>query len=310
MKTKTGDRPQFSARRKTVVCPRFFFAACLACSTLAAARLVEEQTTVAAQVVDRYGKEVRRDLVVTIFREDTMPAPYPLLILNHGRSGTAVERGGMGRVRYLWQSRWLAELGFLVAVPTRIGYGITGGDDVEYSGQCLSKDYAAGFAASTAETVAVLEHLRSRKDAARDRAVVMGQSFGGTTAVTFAALNVAGVQAAINLAGGGGGDPKDRPGDPCDAPQLKKLFASYGKTARIPTLWIYTENDLYFGPKLPREWFEAFRAAGGQGEFELYPPHGENGHLLFSRGPELWQPRVLAFLRAHGYPDLREKPPR
>ena len=41
-------------------------------------------------------------------------------------------------------------------------------------------------------------------------------------------------------------------------------------------LWAYTENDRFFGPTLPREWFQAFQAAGGRGEFKQFPPHGED----------------------------------
>jgi len=113
------------------------------------------------------------------------------------------------------------------------------------------------------------------------------------------------VQATINFAGGGGGNPKTKPQNPCAASSLERMFASYGKTARTPTLWIYTENDMYFGPKLPKEWFDAFKAAGGTGEYTLFPALGDNGHGLFSLAPEVWKPRVLEFLRANGYPNIQ-----
>lgn len=37
------------------------------------------------------------------------------------------------------------------------------------------------------------------------------------------------------------------------------------KTAGLPTLWVYAENDSYFDPKLLRLMFEAYVKAGGQG---------------------------------------------
>ena len=129
----------------------------------------------------------------------------------------------------------------------------------------------------------------------------MGLSFGGATAITVASLDPPGVQGAVNFAGGAGGNPIDRPQNPCSQPALKRLFAGYGKTARMPTLWIYSENDQYFGPALPREWFAAFKASGGVGEFAPFPPVGSNGHYMFSRAPALWQPRVREFLAAIGY---------
>jgi hypothetical protein len=32
-----------------------------------------------------------------------------------------------------------------------------------------------------------------------------------------------------------------------------------------------------------------------------YPPHGEDGHSLFTRFPEVWQPRVAEFLDTVGF---------
>ena len=271
----------------------------------AKARLVEEKIMVPVRAVTIQGMEVAQKIVVTIFYEEAAAKPYPVLVINHGRSAQREERAALGRVRELTTSRWFASLGFMVALPTRVGYGVSGGEDVEYSGACKSKNFPPVYAASAAQTLQALEVLRSRPDVARDRTVFLGQSFGGTTSITLAALNPPGVQAAINFAGGGGGNPKTLPQQPCGQPGLKSLFSDYGKTARVPTLWIYSENDMYWGPKLPKEWFDAFRAAGGIGEFRQFPPLGDDGHRFFSRARETWQPQVLQFLRANGYPNLQ-----
>jgi dienelactone hydrolase len=268
---------------------------------LALARVIEEQTKVSVRVATAQGKAVEREIVVTVFYDDAAPRPYPVLVLNHGRSSKSAERAAVRSVQFSAASRWLTGLGFLVAVPIRVGYGATGGEDVEDSGACARKNYPPVYLAATAQTLAVLGALRKRADVAKDRAVVMGQSFGGTTAITVASLNPVGVQAAINFAGGGGGNPKTRPHNPCSQAALLRLFADYGKTARIPTLWVYSENDLYFGPKLPKIWFEAFKASGGVGEYTLFPAYSDNGHLFFSRAPQLWQPRVLRFVESLGY---------
>jgi dienelactone hydrolase len=271
----------------------------------AKARLVEEKIMVPVRAVTIQGKEVAQKIVVTLFYEDAAAKPYPVLVINHGRSAQREERTAPGRMRMAPISSWFAGMGFLVALPTRMGYHSSGGEDVEYSGACKSKNYPPVYAASAAQTLQALEVLRSRPDVARDRTVFLGQSFGGTTSITLAALNPPGVQAAINFAGGGGGNPKTMPQQPCAQPRLKALFSDYGKTARVPTLWVYSENDMYWGPKLPKEWFDAFRTAGGIGEFRQFPPLGDDGHRFFSRARETWQPRVLEFLRANGYPDLK-----
>ena len=268
----------------------------------AGARLREEQIDLPVKVNDAWGKAVEQTIKVTVFHDDANPQPAPVLVLNHGRAPDAEGRAKLNRARYTDAATFLVRRGFIVAVPTRIGYGVSGGPDIEDTGPCNAKRYPPGYAAAAEQTLAVLAAVRQRPDASRDRAVVMGQSYGGATAVTVAALNPPGVQASINFAGGGGGNPKTQPQRPCAPHALERMFGDYGKTARIPMLWIYTENDMYFGAELPRQWHAAFVAAGGQAQLVQFPPQGDDGHLLFSRFPQLWQPRVAEFLEAQGFP--------
>ncbi|HEY9107864.1 MAG TPA: alpha/beta hydrolase [Roseateles sp.] len=265
------------------------------------AKLVEQQFDLPVRVTNAWGKVVEQPIRVTLVFDDATPALRPLLLLNHGRAVEATARASFGRARFAEASNWLAERGFLVAMPTRIGYGVSGGEDVEDSGSCGNRRYPAVFQAAADQNLQLLDELRKRGDVLKDRTIVMGQSFGGATAVALAALNPPGVVASINFAGGGGGDPKGHPEQPCSPAALKRLFAGYGQTARMPMLWAYTENDRYFGPRLPREWFDAFREAGGNAEFRLFPPHGDDGHQLFAKFPQVWQPVVADFLRRQGF---------
>jgi dienelactone hydrolase len=267
----------------------------------ARAALQEEQFELPVQVVDEYGKKIDHTIRVTVFLDDANPKPAPVLVLNHGRPPDQAGRASMGRARYADASGFFVGRGFIVAVPTRIGYGVTGGEDVENSGPCLRKNYPAGFAVAVTQTLAVLDAIRQRPDAAKDRALVVGQSVGGALAVAVAAENPPGVVAAINFAGGNGGDPGIHPRSPCAPGGLEKTFGDYGKTARIPMLWVYTENDLFFGADYPREWFRAFTAEGGKGEFVQFPPHGDDGHSLFTRFPQVWQPKISEFLDSTGF---------
>ena len=136
---------------------------------------------------------------------------------------------------------------------------------------------------------------------ATDRVLVVGQSFGGASTVALAAMNPPGVVAAINFAGGSGGDPQG-PAPESLAASLERTFQAYGAQAKVPMLWIYTENDMYFGPQLPRQWHAAFTKAGGKASFVQFPHHGEDGHSLFTRFPQVWQPAVSEFLDANGFP--------
>ena len=273
----------------------------------AQAKLVEEQSDVPVEVKDGFGKAIAMPVKVSFFVDDQTPAPHPVLVINHGRASESAARAAMGRYRPAEVIRWFASLGFVVAVPTRIGYGATGGEDLEDSGACTRKAYAPGFAAAAQQTLAVIDAATARSDAQKDRTVVVGQSYGGATSVAVAARNPPGVVAAINFAGGGGGNPKTSSREPCAPVQLQRLYADYGRGARVPMLWIYTENDQYWGAEYPKAWLAAFREGGGRAEFVQFPPHGDDGHSLFTRAPAVWQPAVREFLRAHGF-DLKESP--
>lgn len=267
----------------------------------AGAALREAQIDVPVRVVDGAGRTVAQPIRVTLFWDDANPRPAPVLVLNHGRAAEAADRAALGRARYHLASRFFVERGFIVAVPTRIGYGVSGGEDVEASGSCANRRYAPAYEAALVQTLAVLDAVRARPGVDPARAVIVGQSFGGTVSIAAAARRPPGLLATINFAGGGGGNPKTQPQRPCSPQEMQALFADYGRNARLPTLWLYAENDQYFGPTYPRAWFQAFRAAGGTGEFFQFPPTGDDGHSLFSRFPEVWQPRVAEFLDRLGF---------
>jgi pimeloyl-ACP methyl ester carboxylesterase len=72
----------------------------------------------------------------------------------------------------------------------------------------------------------------------------------------------------------------------------------FGKTTHVPTLWIYSENDHYFGPKLAQDVYDAFHATTqGSAEFIEDPNCGYDGHMLIRRCPDVWHPSVAAFLQ-------------
>jgi len=275
-------------------------------SVTAAAKLREQEQDLPVRVSDRFGKVIEQTIRLTVFVDDSTPQPRPILVLNHGRATEAEARAALGRARFVEASRWFAARGFAVALPTRVGYGVSGGEDVEDSGDCSRKHYRPTFDAAAEQVQATLAWMQTQPDTLKDRSVVMGQSFGGATSIAVAARNPEGVVAAINFAGGGGGNPKTHAQEPCSPVLLSRVLSAYGQTARVPMLWVYTENDQFFGPRYPRQWAEGFAAAGGRVEFKQFGPHGEDGHLLFSRFPAVWQPVVAEFLRRQGFTDFKD----
>lgn len=268
-------------------------------ATAGAAGLDERVIRVPVQIRDAGGAALVQDIVVTVFEEPGR-ASYPLLVLNHGRHVS--DRSLLGRARYSQAARFFAALGFSVWVPTRVGYGVNGtAIDAEYAGACSNRNFARSFGTAADQVQQVIEYARGEPHIDARRIVLVGQSYGGATSIAAAARNLPGVVAAINFAGGGGGNPETRPGEPCSASIATATFGGYGHDTRVPTLWIYTENDLYFGPRHTEAWFAAFRANGGNGEYMLLPAFGDNGHRLFARGFDIWAPIVRRFLAERGF---------
>jgi dienelactone hydrolase len=262
-----------------------------------AAKIVETTVEVPVEVTDARGEVVRHPIKVTIFRDDTGPRA-PFMILNHGRPAKATGRPGVKPSQYAANARYFVSRGYVVFMPVRIGYGETGGPDVENSGPCEVKAYRRVYEAGTKQSLAVIEHAKAQPFVDPAHGIVVGQSFGGTLAIAIAARNIPGVLAGVNFAGGGGGRPDTHPEQPCSVERMTQLFASYGTKARIPTLWVYSQNDKYWGPDIPRTWYKAFTDRGGKGELVVLPPYKTDGHPSFTGAPEVWRPAFDAFLKS------------
>lgn len=298
---KTGREANLaSSNLLQVLC---FGVSLFACSTTSAA-IIEEVIDMPIEVNNRFGMEVKQAIKVGIIRDDAVTAPQPFLVLGHGRPADS-NFASYKWTSYRRQGKYFVSKGFAVFIPLRVGYGETGGPDVEESGACNAKNYEFTYKVGGIQTRQVVELAKAKPYVNPEKGIVAGQSFGGTLAIEAAAQNIPGVIAAINFAGGGGGDPVGRPGNPCRADKLEDLFASYGKTAKVPTLWLYSENDGYWGKKIPHEWFDAFIKSGGVGEFiQLAPvPNAgiAGGHLAFSRSMTEWIPEVDRFLQKVGF---------
>jgi hypothetical protein len=110
------------------------------------------------------------------------------------------------------------------------------------------------------------------------------------------------VVAYINFAGGVGGNPTLSPGRSCSPDRVGDFFASLGANTNLPNLWIYAENDLFWGSQAPKDWHAAFTATSkGPTTFAMTSPVvGSDGHSLIFVGKEHWQPHVETFLSRLG----------
>lgn len=185
----------------------------------------------------------------------------------------------------------------MVVVPVRRGYGKSDGPVQEDYGSCEGPNFHSAGLSSANDIQGVLGQMAREPYVDAQRIVVVGQSAGGWASLAIAARNVPGVIGIVNFAGGRGSLAA---GQNCAPERLVEGAGRYGATARIPALWIYTENDSYIGPDLSRQMVEAFRAAGGSAAYRLLPPFGKDGHSLFTdpAGMDRWVPLVSEFLRS------------
>jgi dienelactone hydrolase len=267
-------------------------------SSAAISDIVEEIVTLPVSVKNIYGGEFKQEIIVTIFRDNSR-VKSPWLVLNHGRPVSGALQ--MGRQRYSKNSKYFVEKGFLVLVPTRVGYGPSGGPDVEYSGACNQNNYPVVYEAAVEQVSKVIDYAKNLPYVNSGRGLIVGQSFGGVTSIAASTLNKDGLMGVINFAGGGGGNPETRPGEPCGQKLLKKTYRDYGEKSKVPSLWLYSSNDRYWGNVYPREWFKSYKNGADKNKvltrFVSLPPYKEDGHSIFTGNPETWKSEVEIFLK-------------
>jgi dienelactone hydrolase len=224
--------------------------------------------------------------------------PFPLLVMNHGTTQNAERRRALPMPEFGTVSHWFVRHGFAVVLPQRPGHGATGGVYREDQGGCDDADFARAGLAAADSIGATVAYMTAQPFVRRTGVVVVGQSAGGWAALAFASRAPAGLRAVTNFAGGLGGQSYDRPNNNCAPDRLIATAEDFGRTSRVPTLWIYTENDSYFAPRLSGAMAGAFRIAGGKVDYQLLPPFGADGHFLAESesADTVWGPVVERFL--------------
>jgi dienelactone hydrolase len=236
--------------------------------------------------------------------------PFPLAVMNHGVSLNPVDRSFFPLVEFRDAAMWFARRGYLVVAPTGPGYGAAALDAPEHGlfavfyskiGACENPNFRdAGMAAALLDKW-IIEYMTKQKLALADSAIVIGQSAGGWGAIALSSQNLPSVKAIIAFAAGRGGRIGGKPNNNCNPDKLVEATAAFGSTARVPMLWIYIENDTYFGPDLSKRMHAAYTGAGGHAEYHLMPPFGSEGHTFIDSAESIpqWSPLVSQFLDKH-----------
>lgn len=298
-----------SVRIASLILPMALFAAV---STPVAAQLNAPGATAARQepevvrlplVIDGSATEV----VAHIYKPAGQ-GPFPLVIHSHGRAGTAFERSKLEYPVPVGHGNYWLQKGVAVVAPVRPGYGQTGGADREDSGakwrdgSCYSNpDFQQTAHNARRTVVATYEWALKQPWVRKDRILIQGQSVGGMTTVAVAALNLPGVVATVNFAGGAGGYPEVSPGASCKPENLTEAYRTFGQQAKAPSLWLYAPNDLFWGADMPKAWHAAYAAGGSDTTMVMTDPvPNVDGHQLLLRGGRLWSVPLNAFLNKVG----------
>ncbi len=259
--------------------------------------LQEEVVRIQATVKDLYGREATKPVPITIYRP-TGEGPFPLVVFNHGRA-VAEKRAQQERYRPETVARYLVAKGFVVMVPNRIGYWETYGDFDPENSAC--KNIEPMSVAASQQVLATVEFAKTLPFVDATRWVVAGQSVGGLTSVATVGRAPEGLLGGINFSGGTGGNPEANPGRPCNPGATTRYWGDIAKNAKVPMLWMYWQNDKYWGPDIPKDWHLAWTRGGGQAQFTGFGPSGENGHNGLNEDMDHWLPVVDRFLQDLGF---------
>lgn len=203
--------------------------------------------------------------------------------------------------------KWFIANGYMVVSPLRRGYGenVTSGlnkaeDWSESYGPCENADYKKAALEMAVDIKATVDYLKNIPNADSQKIAVIGQSAGGLGAIALNSMEISSVKAFVNFSGGYGGHQGPNQDQNCAPENLAKAVGIFAKTAKRRMLWLYTENDSYFPPKISIAMKNAYEKNGGKLIFSMKPSFGIDGHrfLVAEGGSKVWAMDLTNYLKA------------
>jgi dienelactone hydrolase len=238
------------------------------------------------------GPEHQAMMETTVFQPNG-PGPFPLLIINHGKDPGRPNL--QPRDRFYHMAAEFVKRGYAVMVPMRQGFANSTGRYRDYGCDMTANGYSQAN-----DILDALDYAREQPWVNPDQIVIAGQSYGGLATIALGTRELPGVRGLINFAGGLRDDT-----DRCAwRSSLVSAFTEYGAKSKIPSLWMYGQNDSLFGPELAARMHKAYLQAGGRGQLVEYAAFKRDAHgMLASRdGYKVWLGDTEKFLQQVGMP--------
>lgn len=240
------------------------------------------------------GREITLEMVTF---KPAGAGPFPNLLFQHGSTGSGSDPSSFtNTVTSPALAKFFNDRGWMVMFPQRRGRGKSDGlydegfepDRSQYSDR---PEFALpGVDHALCDLDAVIEHVLGKADVDPAQMLIGGHSRGAFLSLAFAAARPLIFKGVLNFVGGW----VDDSGPASDS--INGVIARRGGTFPGPSIWLYAENDPFYGIAHSRKNFEAFIAAGGQGNFHvLTAPPGHDGHHIVSL-TDLWGPVIEQFL--------------
>lgn len=238
------------------------------------------------------GQDHQARMETTVFQPNG-PGPFPLIIINHGKDPGRPNL--QPRDRFYHMAHAFVERGYAVMVPMRQGFADSTGYYHDHGCDMTANGYA-----QAQDVMDALKYAREQKWVDPDHIVIAGQSYGGLATVALGTQDLPGVRGLLNFAGGLRDDSNG-----CGwRSSLVSAYAEYGAQSKLPSLWMYGENDSLFAPELVARMHDAYEQAGGRATLVEYGPFKRDSHgMLASRdGEKVWLDATMKFLDKVGMP--------
>ncbi|AFT84321.1 dienelactone hydrolase family protein [Paraburkholderia phenoliruptrix] len=230
-------------------------------------------------------------LQTTIYKPDGA-GPFPMIVFNHGK--IPGDPRMQERSDPLPLAREFVRRGYVVVAPNRQGFGQSGG--VYHQDGC---DVERNGISQAGDVAATIDYMSKQAYVDASHIVVAGTSHGGLATMAYGTEAAPGVRALINFSGG---LRQDACGD--WQGNLTRAFGAYGDKTKVPSLWMYGDNDSVWNAPLVAGMYAAYIAHGASAKMVDYGKYKNDAHRLVGDrdGVQVWWPAVEAFLARVGMP--------